>query len=101
MYKRQSKLSEDKSRIEHFREKPKGDGAYVNGGFFALEPSVLDYIEHTGIFWEAEPLTGLAEDGELSAYKHDDFWHAMDTMRDRNVLDEMWTKGEAPWKIWD
>ena len=95
------KLSEDKSRIEHFREKPKGDGAYVNGGFFALEPSVLDYIDHPGIFWEAEPLTSLAEDGELSAYKHDEFWHAMDTLRDRNMLDEMWLKGDAPWKIWD
>ena len=94
-------LSEDKTRIKHFREKPKGDGAWVNGGFFALEPSVLDYVEHQGIFWEAEPLTGMAEDGELSAYKHERFWYAMDTMRDRNVLDEMWTKGEAPWKIWD
>jgi len=95
------KLNDDKSKIEHFREKPKGDGAWVNGGFFALEPAVLDYIEHESIFWEAEPLTGLAEDGELSAYKHDDFWYAMDTLRDRNVLDDMWSKGEAPWKTWD
>ena len=95
------KLSDDKSRIEHFREKPKGDGAWVNGGFFALEPAVLDYIEHEGIFWEAEPLSSLAEDGELSAYKHDGFWYAMDTLRDRNVLDDMWSGGKAPWKIWD
>ena len=62
---------------------------------------VLDYIEHERIFWEAEPLSSLAEDGQLSAFKHDDFWYAMDTLRDRNVLDEMWQKGEAPWKIWD
>jgi len=95
------KLSEDKSRIEHFREKPKGDGAYVNGGFFALEPDVLDYVDNPGIFWEAEPLTRLAEDGELSAYKHDKFWYAMDTLRDRNTLDDLWAKDEAPWKIWD
>jgi glucose-1-phosphate cytidylyltransferase len=95
------KLSADKSKIEHFREKPKGDGAWVNGGFFALEPEALDYVEHEGIFWEAEPLSALAEDGELSAYKHDDFWYAMDTLRDRNVLDDMWSKGKAPWKIWD
>jgi len=95
------KLSEDKSRIEHFREKPKGDGAWVNGGFFALEPEALDYVDNPGIFWEAEPLTRLAEDGELSAYKHDQFWYAMDTLRDRNILDGMWEKDEAPWKIWD
>ena len=95
------KLSDDKSRIEHFREKPKGDGAYVNGGFFALEPSALDYVEHPGIFWEAEPLTRLAEDGELSAFRHDNFWYAMDTLRDRTVLEEMWLKGDAPWKTWD
>jgi glucose-1-phosphate cytidylyltransferase len=95
------KFSDDKCRIEHFREKPKGDGAYVNGGFFALQPDVLDYIEHERIFWEAEPLSRLAEDGELAAFKHDDFWYAMDTLRDRNVLDDMWNRGEAPWKLWD
>jgi glucose-1-phosphate cytidylyltransferase len=95
------KLSDDKSRIEHFREKPKGDGAWVNGGFFALEPEALDYVEHEGIFWESEPLSGLAEDGELSAYKHDDFWYAMDTLRDRNVLEQMWGDNKAPWKIWE
>ena len=65
------------------------------------EPSPLDYIENLGIFREAEPLTGLAEDGDGSAYQHDDFWHAMDTIRDRHVLDEMWTEGEATSKIWD
>lgn len=95
------KLSDDKSRIENFREKPKGDGAWVNGGFFALEPDVLDYVEHERIFWEAEPLGNLAEDGELSAFQHEGFWYAMDTLRDRNVLEDMWDRGEAPWKIWD
>jgi glucose-1-phosphate cytidylyltransferase len=94
------RLSKDATRIEHFREKPKGDGAWVNGGFFALEPGVLDYIEHEGIFWEAEPLSELAEAGQLSAYKHDGFWYAMDTLRDRNVLEAQWSDGSAPWKIW-
>jgi glucose-1-phosphate cytidylyltransferase len=62
---------------------------------------VLDYIAHERIFWEAEPLSKLAEDGELAAFKHDDFWYAMDTLRDRNVLDDMWNRGEAPWRLWD
>lgn len=86
---------------EHFRETPRCDGAYVNGGFSVRKPSALDYIENLGTFREAEPLTGLAEDGDLSAYQHDDFRHAMDTIRDRNALDEKWTEGEAPWKLWD
>ena len=94
------KLSKDAARIEHFREKPRGDGAWVNGGFFVLEPGALDHVDHEGIFWEAEPLSTLAEAGELAAYKHDGFWHAMDTLRDKNVLDGMWTDGSAPWKIW-
>ena len=79
----------------------RGDGAWVNGGFFALERGVLDYVEHTGIFWESEPLGRLAEDGQLAAYQHEGFWYAMDTLRDRNVLDQMWSEGNAPWKIWD
>jgi glucose-1-phosphate cytidylyltransferase len=93
-------LSDDKARIERFREKPKGDGAWVNGGFFALEPGVLDYISGPEIFWEAEPLSRLAEDGQLSAHCHKGFWYAMDTLRDRNVLEDMWSSGEAPWKTW-
>ena len=93
-------LSDDQARIERFREKPKGDGAWVNGGFFALEPRVLDYVSGSEVFWEAEPLSRLAEDGELSAYCHRGFWYAMDTLRDRNVLDQMWTDGKAPWKTW-
>ena len=86
---------------EHFRETPRCDGAYVNGGFSVREPSPLDYIENLGTFREAEPLTGLAEDGDLSAYQHGDFRHAMDTIRDCYVLDEMWTEGEATSKLWD
>jgi glucose-1-phosphate cytidylyltransferase len=93
-------LSADKARIERFREKPKGDGAWVNGGFFALEPAVLDYVSGSEIFWEAEPLSRLADDGQLSAYCHDGFWYAMDTLRDRNVLEDMWDSGAAPWKTW-
>lgn len=94
------RLTQDGSRIAHFREKPKGDGAWVNGGFFVLEPAALEYIAGDDVFWEAEPLCQLAEEGQLSAYRHDGFWHAMDTLRDRNVLDEMWGSGEAPWKVW-
>jgi glucose-1-phosphate cytidylyltransferase len=95
------RLSKEQTRIEDFREKPKGDGTWINGGFFALEPSVLDYIEHEEIFWEIEPLGGLAKDGQLAAYKHAGFWYAMDTLWDRNVLDQMWSSGEAPWKMWE
>jgi len=95
------KLADDAHTIEHFREKPKGDGAWVNGGFFVLEPAILDYVEHAGIFWEAEPLGKLAEDNQLSAFKHHGFWYAMDTLHNRNVLNEMWESGQAPWKRWD
>lgn len=93
-------LSRDGKSIAHFREKPKGDGAWVNGGFFVLEKEALDYIDGDPIFWEAEPLSKLAEDGQLSAYKHEGFWQAMDTLKDRNTLDEMWMQGKAPWKVW-
>jgi len=93
-------LASDEHKIAHFREKPKGDGAWVNGGFFALEPGVIDYIKDDSIFWEAEPLNNLAEDGMLSAYKHAGYWQAMDTLRDRQVLDSLWRENKAPWKIW-
>jgi glucose-1-phosphate cytidylyltransferase len=90
----------DGNSIAHFREKPKGDGAYVNGGFFVLEPEVIDYIDSDGIFWEAEPLTRLAEENQLSAYKHDGYWQSMDTLRDKNILEDLWLQDKAPWKIW-
>jgi glucose-1-phosphate cytidylyltransferase len=93
-------LSDDAATIEQFREKPKGDGAWVNGGFFVLEPGVLDYVENERVFWEAEPLSRLAEDKQLSAFKHRGFWYAMDTLHNRNVLNELWESGQAPWNIW-
>jgi len=93
-------LTSDQSKIPHFREKPKGDGAWVNGGFFVLEPAVMNYIDGDPIFWEAEPLSRLAEDGELAAYRHYGYWQSMDTLRDKNVLEDLWRSGKAPWKIW-
>ena len=90
--------------IEHdraiqFVEKPKGEGGRINGGFFVLEPSVLERIEGDATVWEAAPLEGLAADGQLGAYKHDGFWHAMDTIRDKSHLESLWQTGEAPWRM--
>ena len=88
------------NRITRFQEKPGGDGGWINGGFFVLSPSVLDYVEGDGTIWESSPMESLASEGKLSAYKHHGFWHAMDTLRDKNYLEEMWGSGRAPWKIW-
>lgn len=93
-------LKENANKISHFREKPKGDGAWINGGFFVLEPAAIDYVDGDSTVWEQEPLTGMAEDGGLAAYRHYGFWHPMDTLRDKNHLDGMWTAGTAPWKAW-
>lgn len=93
-------MSEYETKILSFREKPKGDGAWINGGFFVLEPGVMDYIEGDMTTWELEPLQNLAKDGMLAAYKHYGFWHSMDTLRDKNVLEDMWHSGNPPWKIW-
>lgn len=93
-------LGTDQQKIDHFREKPKGDGAWVNGGFFVLEPAIMDYIDGDEIFWEAEPLSRLAEDGELAAYRHYGYWQSMDTLRDKNVLEDLWRSRSAPWKVW-
>lgn len=93
-------LSDCKTKIEYFREKPKGDNAWINGGFFVLEPDVFDYIKDDSTVWEQEPLTRLAQDSQLSAYKHDGFWQSMDTLRDKSVLEDLWQSGSAPWKIW-
>ena len=82
-------------------EKPAGDGAWVNGGFFVLEPRVLDDIEGVGTLWERGPLGKLAADGQLAAYKHVGFWRPMDTLRDRLVLEEAWASDDAPWKVWE
>jgi glucose-1-phosphate cytidylyltransferase len=81
-------------------EKPSGDGGWVNGGFFVFEPSVLDYVESDATILEREPLERLANDGKLQAFKHTGFWHPMDTLRDRMVLEELWAQGGAPWKTW-
>lgn len=94
------RLSQEDDRILNFREKPKGDGAWINGGFFALEPKAIDYIEDDGVFWEEDPLSKIAEDGQLSAYKHRGYWQSMDTLRDKNVLEGLWAKNQAPWKTW-
>ncbi|MHC4644438.1 MAG: glucose-1-phosphate cytidylyltransferase [Planctomycetota bacterium] len=93
-------LVEGQVKIHNFREKTKGDGAWVNGGFFVLEPQAIDYIGTDSTVWEQEPLKRLAQDGMLSAYKHYGFWHPMDTLRDKKVLEEMWASGDPPWKIW-
>jgi glucose-1-phosphate cytidylyltransferase len=87
-------------RVTGFREKPAGDGATINGGFFVLSPRVLDYVAGDDTVWEREPLEGLAREGQLMAYFHDGFWHAMDTLRDKNQLEALWTAGQAPWKRW-
>jgi glucose-1-phosphate cytidylyltransferase len=89
------------NRINQFKEKPKGDGGWINGGFFVCEPQVFDYItEGDDSIFEQKPLESLANDGQLYAYKHEGFWKPMDTLRDKNQLIEMWEKRNAPWKIW-
>ena len=88
-------------RVMNFKEKPKGDGAMINGGFFVLSPKVFSYIEGDGTIWEQEPLIGLAADGELMAFEHRGFWQPMDTLRDKHLLEELWSSGRAPWKSWD
>lgn len=86
--------------VHSFQEKPAGDGAWINGGFFVLEPGVLDYIEGDEAVWEDEPLQRLAAGEELAAYRHHGFWQAMDTLRDKNQLEQLWSSGRAPWKTW-
>ena len=94
------KLSESSGLISSFREKPRGDGAWINGGYFLLEPAAIDYVTDDALFWEQTPLENLAKDRQLSAYRHLGFWYAMDTLRDKQVLEEYWRDGEAPWKVW-
>ncbi len=93
-------LELDGERVTGFIEKPAGDGGFINGGFFVLEPSVFRYLKGDSDIWEHAPLEGLARDGQLDAYHHDGFWQPMDTLRDRTVLEELWSSGKAPWKSW-
>ncbi len=87
-------------KVRTFKEKPKGDGGMINGGFFVLSPAVLDLIDGDDCIWEREPLEILAEHGELAAYQHHGFWQAMDTLRDKTHLEELWQSGQAPWRVW-
>ena len=94
-------LGQNQNNISSFKEKPEGDGAWVNRGFFVLEPEVLDYIDGDGTYWEREPLERLAAEGQLMVYKHEGFWQPMDTLREKRLLTKLWKKGEAPWKMWE
>jgi glucose-1-phosphate cytidylyltransferase len=87
-------------QVKAFQEKPEGDGSWVNGGFFVLSPQVIDYIEGPDTVWEREPLERLSRQNELAAFKHRGFWQPMDTLRDKTLLEHLWTSGEAPWKVW-
>jgi glucose-1-phosphate cytidylyltransferase len=86
--------------VNRFQEKPRGDGGWINGGFFVLNPKVIDYIDNDNTIWEKAPLEKLAAEGQLTAYQHSGFWQAMDTLRDKVKLEELWQSGNAPWKIW-
>jgi len=88
-------------QVKSFKEKPKGDGALVNGGFFVLSPKVLSYLKGDATIWEQEPMMQLASDGELMAYQHHGFWQPMDTLHDKQTLESLWASGAAPWKKWD
>ncbi len=93
-------LEFERGKIISFKEKPDGDGSWINGGFFVLEPSVIDLIDGDLCTWEQEPLKKLAQDGELNAFNHKGFWQPMDTLRDKNNLERLWAEGKAPWKTW-
>lgn len=93
-------LNIEGQQVKQFMEKPKGDGALINGGFFVLSPKVLDYLDSDATVWEQQPLQRLAEDNQLMAYTHHGFWQPMDTLRDKTYLEELWAKGDAPWKTW-
>jgi glucose-1-phosphate cytidylyltransferase len=93
-------LDVDGNRVRQFEEKPRGDGSWTNGGFFVLSPQVGGYIDGDDTLWEQEPMRSLARDGQLSSYRHEGFWQAMDTLRERNQLEELWASAGAPWRIW-
>ena len=87
-------------QVSSFREKPQGDGTWINGGFLVLSPRIIDYIDGDATVFEQEPLMRLSAEGKLSAYRHTGFWHAMDTLRDKRHLEELWASGRAPWRMW-
>lgn len=91
----------DRTRVTSFQEKPAGDGAWINGGFFILQPATLAYIKGDHTSWESETLVDIARDGQLRAFEHSGFWQAMDTLRDKNQLEDLWQTGRAPWKCWE
>jgi glucose-1-phosphate cytidylyltransferase len=90
----------DGNAVHHFLEKPKGGEGWINGGFFVLEPGVLDLISGDDTYWEKSPMETLAQQGQLQAYRHHGFWQPMDTMRDKTLLESLWVSGKAPWKVW-
>lgn len=91
---------DDSNHVEFFMEKPKGDGSWINGGFFVCQPEVLDYIENDESIWERAPMESIAKDQQMSAYKHDGFWKPMDTLRDKTELENLWKSEQVPWKTW-
>ena len=93
-------LKKNNHLVDSFKEKPQGDGAWINGGFFVLEPAVMNFISGDDAVWEREPMEALAREKKLAAYRHYGFWHPMDTLRDKNVLDDLWRSGKAPWMVW-
>lgn len=92
---------DDSGTVHRFREKPSEGSGWINGAFFVLEPAVFDYIADDSTSWERAPLENLAADGELAVYRHNSFWQCMDTLREKNVLEELWSSGKAPWKTWE
>jgi len=92
---------EDDNRISAFIEKPRGDGAWINAGFFVFEPEIFDYIEGDSTIFERQPLENLSKNGQLSAFKHNGFWKPMDTLREKNEFEELWQGGKAPWQVWN
>lgn len=93
-------LKLEKDKVVGFQEKPQGDGGWINGGFFVLKPNVIDRIQGDSTIWEKEPMESLASDNQLSNFVHKGFWHPMDTLRDKNFLEDLWLNGNAPWKNW-
>jgi len=94
-------IERSNQQVTGFVEKPRGDGGWINGGFFVLSPQVLDLIEGDKTTWEAEPMVRLAEMGQMMAWEHEGFWQPMDTLRDKHLLESLWASGEAPWKVWN